>query len=198
MYWKRTTDATTEPITTAQAKAHLNIVDFTDDDTYIDILVAAARQKVEADTGRVFFNQTWKLYLDSFPDGVIRLPNAPLSSVASIKYYDVDNAQQTWTDTYYQSDTSHEPGRVQLGYGYSYPTTYSRLSAIEIEYVIGYGADIDTATTIPKMMFHAMYLLIGSWYEHREEVITGTIVSDLPDSVGYKALINNLKVGWEY
>lgn len=198
MYWKRTTDATTEPITTAQAKAHLNIVDFSDDDTYIDILVAAARQKVESDTGRVFFDQTWKLYLDEFPDGLIRLPNAPLSSVTSIKYYDVDNSQQTWSSDYYQADTSHEPGRVQLVYGYSYPTTYNRLAAIEIEYVIGYGAAIAQATTIPKLMFHAAYLLIGTWYENREEVITGTIVSSLPEAVGYRNLVNLMKVGWEY
>lgn len=196
--WKKTTDAETEPITTAQAKTALNI-DHADDDTLIDIYIAQARKKVESDTGRSFINQTWTLYADSFGEfenGIIYLPRAPLSSVTTIKYYDTDNTQQTWSSDEYQADTAHEPGRVVTVSGYSYPSTYDRLSAVEIAYVSGYGADRDNIPNCPGEMFSALYLQLGNLYENRESVVTGTIATQLPAS--YDELVGSIQVGWSY
>jgi uncharacterized phiE125 gp8 family phage protein len=196
-HWKLKTDAASEPITTAQAKTHCNITT-SDDDTYIDILIKAARQKVESDTDRAFINQSWYLYLDAFPsssDTVIYLPRSPVSSVTAITYTDTDGDSATWTSTYYDADIYHEPGRVLPAFGYAYPSdAKDKPSCVRVEYVVGYGANIGAATLLPTTMTQALYLLISHWYENREPVIVGTIVSDTP--LAYESLIASVKVGW--
>ena len=51
-----------EPVTLAEAKAHLK-VDTTDDDTLITSLIAAARARAEWHTRRAFITQGWMLWL---------------------------------------------------------------------------------------------------------------------------------------
>ena len=53
MSWQITVEPATEPITLVEAKAHLR-VDFSDEDTYIDTLIVAARRYCEAYCNRVF------------------------------------------------------------------------------------------------------------------------------------------------
>ena len=196
-HWKLKTDAASEPITTAQAKAHCNITT-SDDDDYIDILIKAARQKVESDTGRAFINQSWYLYLDRFPvssDTPAYLPMAPVSAVTAITYTDTDGDSATWSSDYYDADYAHEPARVMPKYGYAYPTDAKDMpSCVRYEYVSGYGANIGAATLLPVCMTQALYLLISHWYENRELVITGTMVANTP--MAYDSLIGTVKVGW--
>lgn len=196
-HWRLKTDAASEPITTAQAKTHCNI-STSDDDTYVDILIKAARQKVESDTDRAFLNQSWYLYLDDFPassDTALYLPMSPLSSVTAITYTDTDDAAATWSSDHYDADISHEPGRILPAYGYTYPADVKdKPSCIKIEYVAGYGANIGAATLLPVTMTQALYILVSHWYENREPIITGTIVATTP--LAYDSLINTVSVGW--
>lgn len=196
-HWRLKTDAASEPITTAQAKTHCNITT-SDDDTYIDILIKTARQKVESDTGRAIINQSWYLYLDDFPassDTAIYLPMSPLSSVTAITYTDTDGDSQTWSSSYYDDDTSHEPGRVLPAYGYTYPTDVKdKPSCVRVEYVAGYGADADNIALCPEGLIHMIYLLVSHWYESREPIITGTMVSNTP--LAYESLLAQTQVGW--
>lgn len=55
-----------EPLTLAEAKAHLR-VDFVEDDTLISALIVAARQRAEVITRRALITQSWQLVLDAFP-----------------------------------------------------------------------------------------------------------------------------------
>lgn len=55
-----------EPVTLADMKLHLR-VDFADDDSLIEALIVAARQRAETITRRAFVTQTWKQVLDEFP-----------------------------------------------------------------------------------------------------------------------------------
>lgn len=66
MALKLTTAPTTEPVTLAEAKAHLR-VDVADDDLLITNLITAARVHAENVCRRAFVTQKWDLYLDSFP-----------------------------------------------------------------------------------------------------------------------------------
>ena len=65
----RTIDATTEPVTTAEAKTHLRVTSATDD-VYIATLVKACRQKAESELQRSLITQTWEKTLDEFPDAI--------------------------------------------------------------------------------------------------------------------------------
>ena len=132
--------AEAEPVTTAEAKAHLR-VDTTADDTYIGTLITVARQNVEAHLRRALIHQTWELVLDEWPGRVVVLPKPPLASVTSIKYTDRSAVESTVSSGSYLVDTDTEPGRVVLKSGETWPAVVLReASAVRIRFVAGYGA----------------------------------------------------------
>lgn len=168
-----------EPITTAEAKTHLRI-DSSDDDTYIDTLIEAARRHVESFTNRALITQTWELYLDDFPNEIL-LPKPELVSVSSITYTDTAGASQTLSTDVYQVDTDHLPGRIFLKYGQTWPAVQEIPKAVKVTYVAGYGA----ASAVPQSIKTAIKILVAHWYENREPVIVGTNVASVPLSVEY-------------
>jgi uncharacterized phiE125 gp8 family phage protein len=193
---KLKTAATSTPMSRQDVKDHLRL-DTTDDDNLVDRLTTAATHKIETDTGRALFTQTWTIYMDDWPrvnsrsrgahthgrldykDAII-VTRPPLSSVSSIKYKDVDGTQQTLAASQYQVDTNSEPGRIMLEPGSSgWPALETgRIAPIEIEFICGYGSTQwsgSTAGSVPAEAIQAMLLLIGHWYENRESVIIGTV-----------------------
>lgn len=166
-----------EPVSTSDAKAHLN-VDFDDDDVLISAISQGARAHLEEKLGRALITQTWQLWLDRWPAGdTIRLPRPRLQSVSSITYYDTDDAVTTFATTNYDVDTIAEPGRVVLKYAKTWPQTTLRPSkAISIEYVAGYG---DDGSDVPGDLISYLKLLIGTMYAHRETEVTGTITTKM-------------------
>lgn len=171
-----------EPLTTAEAKLHLR-VDESADDGLIDGLILAAREQAEAFTKRALITQTWELIFDNFSN-CIELPKADLQSVTSIKYIDTDGVEQTLATSVYTVDTDSEPGRVYLAYNQTWPTVRAIPHAVTIQFVAGYGA---ASTAIPGSILSAMKLMIGHWYENREDSIVGTIAAPIP--FGSRALL---------
>lgn len=169
-----------EPITLAEAKAHLR-VDITDDDSLITALITAARQHVEVITRRQLITATWDLTLDTWPDGdTILVPLPPLQSVTSITYKDSAGTVYTLPTIDYIVDTAEEPGRVVLAYGKTWPsTTLYPAGAITVRFTAGYGA----AAAVPQAIKQALLLMIGHWYENREAVAGGTVQREVPFAV---------------
>ena len=65
---KCTTPPTTEPLTLAEAKAHLKeIVTNADVDAEINMSIKAVRELCENDCRRAFMKQSWQISLDQFP-----------------------------------------------------------------------------------------------------------------------------------
>jgi len=186
----RTTDAATEPVTTAELKKHMNITAaFTEDDDYIVTLEKAARYWVEDHTNRGLINQSWTLQMDWWPaDGVIRLNRGPVSSVTSVKYEDVDGDTQTLVaGTDYQTDLVSKPARILPEPGATWPTLEAdRANAIEVVFVAGYGA---TAASVLEDFKHAIKLLVGHWYEHREDASDGKPPQSIP--MGMKQILSH-------
>lgn len=177
-----------EPLSTAEAKAHLR-VDFTDDDTLIDRLIKAARGRAEVFTRRAFITQTWDMDLDRFPGWQIEIPKAPLQSVTQIDYLDSDGVSQTLLSSLYRVDARSKPGRITPVFGEVWPVTRSTTNAVTIRFVAGYG---NAGSDVPEDIIQAILLMVGDLYEHREEFITGTIVSRIPR--GAEALLHPHKV----
>lgn len=199
MDWNLKTDAASEPITTAQAKAHLR-VDHSEDDDYIDILITTARQVAERLTSRIILTQTWELILDAFPASSstpIRFPLSPLMSIESVKYIDTAGDQQTWSADEYQYSTDHEPGQLKPACGYTYPSTRNDYPTVIIEFKCGYDEAIGDADAalIPLEMIHLVYLLVGHFYETREATADVKLY-ELPLTI--QSLVNLVKVGWDY
>jgi uncharacterized phiE125 gp8 family phage protein len=187
--WTLVTGPTTEPIAVDEAKDHLR-VKVADEDAVIARLVKGARGQAEEYLGRGLVSQAWKYTQDVWTDEM-RLPRAPLKSVTSVKYYDAAGVLQTLSPTAYVMDTVAEPGVVRRAPNQVWPTLQSdRLAAVEIAYVVGYAS----VAAIPPAIVHAVYLLLGTWYEHRESVVTGTI--QVPLVHGVEALLAPHRVFW--
>lgn len=185
------TPPTLEPITLAQAKAHLR-VDIDDDDDYINALITVARQTAEVYTGRALLTQEWKLFLDKFPpmSGPIYIPWAPLQSVTSITY--IDGGANTGTvpgpaggvgvdaNGVYLVNVHREPGIVSPAWSKFWPPVVLQpLDSVIVDYICGYTSP----SLIPTPIIQGMYLLIGHWYEYREPVVVNTSVNNIPYGV---------------
>jgi uncharacterized phiE125 gp8 family phage protein len=175
MALKLITAAAAEPVTLAEAKAHLRATDA--EDALIGTLILAARQALDGRDGilgRALMEQTWELVLDAFPCPSIDIPLPPLKSVTSVKYIDADGVEQTLAEAAYTVDADSEPGRVVVVD--AWPPTKAVPNAVRIRFVAGYA----DATSVPDGLKAAMLLHIGDLYVNRERGITGTIHAENP------------------
>jgi len=187
------TAPTLKPLGLADVKRHLNIeIGWTEDDTYLDVLIAVATEKVEQFTRRRLVSQTWYSYLDAWPsENYITLPFGQLQSVTGITYTTSANTATTsFTDASlsttddFDVDIKSDPGRIILEYGDSWPSeTLWPMNPIQIEFVCGYGGAAATATVsvaaVPTMIKHAMRLIISDLYEVRGTEIEGMPIQKL-------------------
>jgi uncharacterized phiE125 gp8 family phage protein len=131
-----------------------------------------------------FITQTWEYYLDRFPRW-IELNKFPVSAISSIKYYDKSNVEQTLSNTVYSLDLVSSPIRITLADNQSWPETYTRLNAVKITMIVGYGAAAD----VPDDIKAAIKLMLGNLYVNREGNVIGRMVTEMP--LGVKALLDN-------
>jgi uncharacterized phiE125 gp8 family phage protein len=168
-----------EPVTVAEAKAHLR-VDTDADDGLIGDLITAAREHVEVHCRRVLITQTWDLFLDAWPRGrEIVLPHPRLQSVTAVTAHDSEGGAGVFDPANYQVDAISEPGRVRLVRGASWPAAELRpVNGVQVRFVAGYG----DAAAVPQTVKRALLLLVGALYENREEIIVaqGFNVAALP------------------
>ncbi|MBL29556.1 MAG: hypothetical protein CMM50_18655 [Rhodospirillaceae bacterium] len=169
-----------EPVTVAEAKAHLR-VDLDDDDALIGRLITAARQGGEDFTGRSFVTQAWRLTLDRVPgtslswwdgwregaavDGcpnAISLPRPPLQSVSAVTLFGEDGATTEWAAANYFVDG--DGGRLVLCDGSAWPTLVRTVAGLSVTYVAGYG---DEASDVPAALRQAVLAHVAALYEHR-------------------------------
>ena len=165
------TAPTEEPVTVAEAKAHLRVY-FDDDDTLIGNQIAAARQDLEKRLlNSALVTQTWDYYLDAFPTtNTMKLPLPPLQSVTSITYTDQDGNSSTFSSGSYTVDAISKPGRIVLNAGESWPSdTLQVVNGVVVRFVAGYGA----ATAVPQAIKQGLMLLLGDMYEIREASVVG-------------------------
>ncbi len=154
-----------EPVTTTDQKNWMR-VDTSDEDTLIGSLAAAARAWFEMATNRQCITASWTYKITNFPEAEIVLPISPLQSITSIKYYDNNDVQQTWSSGEYTVDTASTPGRVRPASGYDWPSDLRGYNNdIEVIFVAGYG---DAASDVPDGVKAAIKLLASNWFENRE------------------------------
>jgi len=176
---KIATAAADTPVTLTEAKAHLRY-DLTTEDTLITTLIKVATEYAEKRLSRALITQTWDLYLEDFPaEDTIILPFPPLQTISHVKYYDKNNILQTWASSNYDVDSIREPGRiVQSATGAGYPNTYDRPNAVNIRFVVGYGA---ASTNVPETIRAGIKLLISHLFENREGITVGAaLASQIP------------------
>lgn len=178
-----------EPISLADAKLHLRIEPSdTWQDDHIDLLIVAARAKLEADLGFAVMAQTLRTDLSCFPSRPATYPAVWLgggasAAVSSIVYIDSAGAEQTIDSADYLVDAVSSPALVVPAPGKAWPATQHRPGAVRITWTAGWAS----AAAVPSDLIHAMKLLLGHWFENREAVVAGTISGVV--QLGWDALV---------
>lgn len=161
------------PVTLAEAKAHLR-VDHSDEDALIGTLLQAAVDHLDGYSGvlgRCLINQTWRVDFWTWQPA-FRLPFPDVSSISSVVYSDVDNAEQTVSESLYELIEDAQGALVKTLDDFTDPTLYDdRSDAVRITFVAGYG---DDAADVPSAIKAAILLMVGHWYQHREAVTAGS------------------------
>jgi uncharacterized phiE125 gp8 family phage protein len=153
-----------EPVSLAEAKAHLR-VSHSDEDQIIGALVASARRIVEARSGLMLISQTWVHSLDRWPDyGVIEIPLAPVLAVEELAVYGEDDTKAVIDAAHYFADLASRPPRLLLRGSRMWPPPGRTLNGISVTVEAGFGA---TAAAVPEPLRQAMLILVAHWYENR-------------------------------
>jgi uncharacterized phiE125 gp8 family phage protein len=168
-----------EPVTVADAKAHMRI-DTDAEDVLIGSLILTSRLHIEAALSLAFITQTWKLTLDRWPIGrEIDLPMAPLRSVGGVRVKDALGNATTVSEQSYLVDLASRPPR--LVWNNSTPPLPGLVAkGIEIDLTAGFG---DDASSVPAPLKHAILMLTAHWYEHRDPREIGNDRARIPDAV---------------
>lgn len=172
-YILRQTEApSVEPVTLAEAKAHVQ-QDQAVDDVFITRLISAARQYFETMTGRALIQQTWTATFPEWPV-IYGVPEddeeAPLSMVVpasravssveivKLPIISVDSATadgEAWTEF-----TTLKTARgVRLKLSGTAPT-----GEVVVTFKCGYG---DAAAQVPSDIAHAILMLVATFYDQR-------------------------------
>ncbi len=169
-----------EPITLAEAKAHLR-VDIAADDTLIHSLIMASRLHIEAALDLALVTQSWRHRRDAWPKArALILPLHPIQSLTSVRIYARDGSHQTLDNDDFILDGSANPPRlVWQGTG-TPPTAGRSANGIEIDFIAGFG---DLANDVPQPIRQALLLLVAHWYENREPVEIGATATPIPSTV---------------
>jgi uncharacterized phiE125 gp8 family phage protein len=169
-----------EPVSLAEAKAHLRI-DSATDDTLIQSLIVTSRLHIEAALGLSLITQSWSWMLDRWPQGQrVALPLRPVQSIIHIKLWRRDGVSETLPASAFLFDGQGNPPRLfPLGL---VPIAEPELpiNGIEIAFTSGFGG---AALDVPATIRHALLLLIAHWYEHREPVEVALPVNAVPTMV---------------
>lgn len=153
------TQPATEPVTIHEAKRQVSLA--SDDqtaDSELALAITAARQQWERDTQEHYITRSMRLTLDELDE--FRFPHRPVTAIASVKYYDLDNVQQTLSTSVYQLDQPHN--RLMLAYNQDWPLTLDRWDAVEVNYTLGSVADSTQVSAVAKQ---AMLLLVGYYFD---------------------------------
>lgn len=167
------------PVPLDEARQHLIVSGFTDDDEQIVRLIQAATDYLERTLNMALVKQTWMQAFSSF-DCLLRLRVGPVARVEAVRYYDGNNVEQTLSASSYSVLNYAGGPVVSLTYGGNWPVTINRQDAVSIEYIAG----VDAAD-VPASLKAAILMHVGLMYSYRGDPEGPRI----EDNSAYQALI---------
>ena len=178
-----------EPVSLAEAKAHLRVT-ASDENDLITALIVAARQYCENLSGRTLAPRNFLQTMDRFPDGGgdITLRRSPVTAVASVYYYSLETTNTLMSpSTDYRLDLQQIPARIRLPLGTTlWKNAYITHDAVRITYTAG-------AASAPTAAKQTILLLVGHWFENRESVVIGGGGREIDCTVS--SLMDSFRIG---
>lgn len=171
-----------EPVTLAEAKAHLKI-DTGDDDTLITSLIAAARIRAEWIARRALVTQGWIQWLHAWPTRPFEIALPPLQSVESITAYGTDDTPTVLNPALYRIDVAAAPARIAWKESVIPPANLRNFNALAVGFTAGYGG---AGTDVPEPIRRAILMILADLYAHRGD--------DTPTPASALALLEPYKV----
>ena len=168
------------------------------DDDYIEnTVIPAARDRAEIATRRAIRQATYELAFDdwsswrtyAFDDYWLELPRPPLVEILGVTYIDSNGATVTLATDQYQIDNPTGPragrARIAPAFGVSWPVTRDQMNAVAFQYVAGYATSPTAIATnygplLPALLKQAMLMDAATLYEHRTDLVVGTIAQEMP------------------
>ncbi len=180
-----------EPITLAQAWAHLHIdtdgsPPASDEDYWLQYIgIPAARDWCEQWLGASIAPRILEYAAYSFPSDSFLLPFGPVLDIVSIKYNDTDGALQTMDPADYELDNFTRQNQVRLVYAGSWPSARSSPNAVKVRYTAGYSlaGDSPQVNVMPDGIRIGLLLMLGHLNSNRENSIGGSsmTIETIPD-----------------
>jgi uncharacterized phiE125 gp8 family phage protein len=185
----RITPPADTPVSVSECKSHLRI-SHNEDDTLIGTYLQAAVDRMDGYSGllgRCMVTQTWRQDYECWPSGPkLRLPFADVSAITSLKYSDPDDVEQTVNSSLYALHQDAEGSFLWLKSDFTGPSfNDDRPDPIRLTFAAGYGV----AAAVPYALKAAILLMVGDFYEHRENTLVGVGLDGRELPVGVSALI---------
>ena len=172
-----TTISGTDALTVEKIKKHLNI-DFSDDDTYLEAYLSTSLVACENYCRDNFLERLNVQNIGKFSDGEL-----PLILPTDITYKPNGNVTLRFKVGTVDTTLVIEPLNLYTQEINNYivivlaeTVTVDASDDVTIEWNTG-------ANTIDKTIEHARLLLCGTYYENRENAVTGVSVNELPNGV---------------
>jgi uncharacterized phiE125 gp8 family phage protein len=162
-----------EPITTAEARVHLEAQAYEDsdvdplDDAMIEAMLAAAREACEDFLGLSLATKTLEIALDTFPDDgeAVDLPGGPVREIQSVNWGDDSDQELDLADFVLDNYRFPNQLRTTATSGWTAVTSYPNV--IKVRYLAGYGVDSDGGEALPKVLRQAILVELTNLYENR-------------------------------
>lgn len=170
-----------EPLTLADVKSHLRL-DGSDEDSLLASLIRTARDHLERVSELALITQTFRLYLDLWPEeGIVAIDRGPVQALTEIRVFNADGVEQIVNLDFHVLDGGSRPARLHLR---NRPMPGEPLNGIEIDFVAGFG---DAGINVPDTLKRAMLIHIAQMFEFRGAVSAADQPAVIPD--GYDRLI---------
>jgi uncharacterized phiE125 gp8 family phage protein len=175
-----------EPLTLAEARAHLRL-DQSAEDELLASLIKTAREHLEREAGLCLIRQIWRLYLDRWPrDGIIRISKSPVQAIQTVTIYEADGTAVEVSLEDHLLDGQGRPARLWLR---NPPPPGQGLNGIEIDFSAGYG---EAGADVPDTLKRAMLLHVGHMFAFRGVISPDQQPAGIPD--GYERLVSPFRM----
>ena len=182
---KLKTPPATIPVSLLEAKAHINVL-HEDEDAYIKSLIETATELAEQIMSRQIISATYELTMETLPER-LELPRPDLISVTSIEYIpEGGTVLAPLAISYYIVDNTKTPGEVIRHPDMAYPSISRVPNSVKVTFITGYA----DASSVPAPIKHWILMQVGTWYEHREEVVIGVSSSKVANK--YNDMLLNM------